>query len=174
MNFSEILEIFKYTIPSLITGLVAYYFFLNHTKMEEKNLKIRLLKQRSKQTLPIKLQAYERMTLFLERINLTNLVVRINSVNNDKNAYVASLLNTIEQEFEHNLVQQIYISDECWSLIVASKNAVIQEIKKASIANNITNAQELREEIIKKQLTNSNPTSKALLFLKDEVSNYFQ
>lgn len=168
----QILQLLSFTIPAIITGAVAYYFFLNHTKNEENKIKLSMVKANRKQVLPIKLQAYERMTLFLERINPSNLLIRINSVNNDKNAYMHSLINTIEQEFEHNLAQQIYISEQCWSVIVASKNATVQLIKKTAEDTAITNAQQLREGILKSVLSSSSPSTAALLFIKEEVRDF--
>jgi len=111
------------------------------------------------------------MTLYLERINPSKLLIRITSINNDKNAYVMSLMNTIEHEFEHNLTQQIYISDKCWNVIIASKNVTMQLIKKTSEEENITNAQELREAVLQKMLNLQAPSSTALAFIKDEVRN---
>ncbi len=171
MDIERILELLSYTIPSAVTGLVAYYFFVNHTKNEEQKLKLSLLKENQKQALPIKLQAYERMTLFLERINPSNLLIRITSINNDKNAYAVSIINSIEQEFEHNLAQQIYISNECWNVIVASKNTTIQLITNTCKLENITNAQELREAILTKMIEVSPPSKTALAFIKNEVKN---
>jgi len=172
MDLSKIIELLSFTIPSIVTGLVAYYFFLNHTKNEERKMQLLLMKENQKMSLPIKLQAYERMTLFVERINPASLVVRITSINNDKNAYTQSLLNTIEVEFEHNLAQQIYISEKCWSVIIASKNATTHLIKKTSEESTVTNAQELREEILKKILNSSSPSTTALAFIKDEVRSF--
>jgi len=172
MNLTKIIEILSYTFPSLIVGIIAYLFFLKYTKTEERKLKISLLKEGQKNALPIKLQAYERMTLFLERLNPSKLLIRVVSVNNDKNAYALSLINTIEQEFEHNLTQQIYISEKCWSVIIASKNATIQLIKSTSEENNINNAQELREVILKNMLNTIPPSNTALAFIKNEVKSF--
>lgn len=172
MDLDRILELLSFTIPSAITGLVAYYFFVNHTKNEERKLKLSLLKENQKLALPIKLQAYERMTLFLERINPSNLLIRITSVNNDKNAYALSIMNSIEQEFEHNLAQQIYITDECWNVIVASKNATLQLITKTSQLETIMNAQDLREAILTKMIEVSPPSKTALAYIKNEVKNF--
>lgn len=171
MEIERFIELLSYTIPSAITGLVAYYFFVNHTKNEERKMKLSLLKANQKQALPIRLQAYERMTLFLERINPSKLIIRVASVNNDKNAYANSIINAIDQEFEHNLSQQIYISDQCWNVISASKNTTIQIIKKLAALETIANAQELREEILKASISNTSPSITALAFIKDEVKS---
>lgn len=172
MKLDQIFQLLSFTLPAIVTGAVAYYFFLTHTKNEEAKIKLSMIKANRKQALPVRLQAYERMTLFLERINPSNLLIRVNSVNNDKNAYAHSLIDTIEQEFEHNLSQQIYISDQCWSVIVASKNATIYLIKKTTEENSVTTAQSLREEILKNVLSNSSPSTAALSFIKEEVRDF--
>jgi len=170
MTLDKIIEILSYTIPSAITGLVAYFFFLNHTKNEEKKLKLSIIKENQKQSLPIKMQAYERMTLYLERINPSQLMLRVKSVNNDKTAYAQSVINTIEQEFEHNISQQIYISEECWSVIISAKNGIKQLILKEEKNTSIIDAQELREAVLKETLKKTSPSISALAFVKDEVN----
>ena len=172
MENNKIIELISYTIPAIITGLTAYYFFYTHTKNEENKLKLSMVKENQKQALPLRLQAFERMALFLERINPNKLLVRVNSINNDKNAYVYSLIDTIEQEFEHNLTQQIYITDKCWNVIIASKNATIQLIKTASEDDSVTNAQELKEAILQKMVKSTPPTNTALAYIKDEVRSF--
>jgi len=172
MDLERIIELLSFTIPSVVTGFVAYYFFVNHTKNEERKLKLTLLKENQKQSLPIRLQAYERMALFLERLNPSNLLLRVASVNNDKNAYATSIINAIEQEFEHNLTQQIYISDKCWSVIITAKNTTVQMIKKVALLDSVGNAQELREEILKATLTSLPPSTTALAFIKEEVKSF--
>jgi hypothetical protein len=169
MEFTKIIELFSYTIPAIVVGVIAYYFFLNHTKTEEKKLKLSLLKENQQHSLPIKLQAYERMALFIERINPSKILLRVPSINNDKNAYSQSLISTIEQEFEHNLTQQIYISEKCWSIIIASKNATILLIKKSAEESTITNAQELKEAILQNMINSTPPSTTAIAFIKDEV-----
>lgn len=172
MKLDQILELLSFTLPAIVTGAVAYYFFLTHTKSEEVKMKLSMVKANRKQALPVRLQAYERMTLFLERMNPSNLLLRITSINDDKKAYATSLINTIEQEFEHNISQQIYISEKCWSVIVASKNATVHIIKKSSENETIRTAQELREEILKMVLNSSSPSTAALSFIKEEVRDF--
>tara|TARA_R110001583_G_scaffold21479_2_gene81631 strand:+ start:7227 stop:7748 length:522 start_codon:yes stop_codon:yes gene_type:complete len=172
MEINKIIELLSYTLPTVVTGFIAYYFFKNYTASEVRKMNISMLKENRKHSLPIKLQAYERMTLFLERMNPSKLLLRVTSINNDKDAYVHSLINTIEQEFEHNLSQQIYISDKCWNVIIASKNATMQIIKNTAVDVSISNAQELREAILKRMLDTSPPSTTALSFIKDEVKSF--
>ncbi len=61
---------------------------------------------------PIKLQAYERIILFLERISMESLLVRVSSPEITASQLQTSLLATVRSEFEHNLSQQIYMSPQ--------------------------------------------------------------
>jgi len=169
MDSTKIIEILAYTIPSLITGVVAYYLFVSYFKDQQNTRRWLLQKENKKETLPIRLQAYERMTLFLERINPLQLLVRITPISEDKNEYANYVIAQVEQEFEHNLTQQIYISEECWSIITTSKNATIQMIRLATKNEKVADANQLREVILSDLLEKPVPSSAALAFIKNEV-----
>jgi hypothetical protein len=164
----EVLQLFAYAIPTIITGIIAYYFFISHTKNEDGRRRFLLHKDAQKDTLPIRLQAYERMTLFLERINPSKLLIRVAPESSDKNEYEALLVSSIENEFEHNLSQQIYISEECWNIIKAAKNATIQLIRKSNM--NAASAEKLREAVLSDLIDKQSPSNAALAYIKTEVS----
>jgi hypothetical protein len=169
MSSINIIEILAYTIPSLITGAVAYYLFDAHFKDQQNNRRWLLQKDNQSAMLPLRLQAYERMTLLMERINPSQLIVRINPLSQDKDEYRNFVIAQIEQEFEHNLAQQIYISEKCWSIIVTAKNATIQIIRLAAKNEKVINADGLREAVISDLLEKPSPSSAALAFIKNEV-----
>lgn len=169
MDSTKIIEIIAYTIPSLITGGVAYYLFDSYFKDQQNTRRWLLQKDARKEALPLRLQAYERMTLYLERISLTKLLIRVNPISNDKNDYENLVIAQIEQEFEHNLTQQIYMSDECWTIITTSKNATIQMIRKANMSDRVDSAHKLREVLLNELLEKQSPSSAALAYIKDEV-----
>ena len=172
MDSTRIIELVSYTLPTLIMGFVLYHFIELYTNNEKEKRNYLLQKESKPDVLSLRLQAYERMTLFLERINPSQLLVRITPISDDKNDYANFVIAQIEQEYEHNLAQQIYISEQCWSVILASKNATIHIIKKAFENNSISNAQELREEIVKIIVNTSSPTKAALSVLKQEVKDF--
>ncbi|WP_442844877.1 DUF7935 family protein [Leeuwenhoekiella sp. H156] len=169
----QILEIAIAVGPAIVVGVIAYYFFDSFLKNEEGRRRFLLHKETQKDVLPLKLQAYERLTLFLERINPTQLLIRVKPVTDDKKAYVDLLAATIEQEFEHNLTQQIYLSSECWGVIKSSKNALIQQLRKSVAKSEITSAHQLREYLIQNPDGQENPTRVALDYLKTEVRELF-
>lgn len=170
MDSTKIIEILAYTIPSLITGGVAYYLFNAYFKDQQNTRRWLLQKETQKEALPLRLQAYERMVLFMERINPTKLLIRITPVSNDKNDYENLVIAQIEQEFEHNLTQQIYISDECWTIIVTAKNSTIQMIRKANMSDRVDSADKLREILLHDLMEKQSPSYAALAYIKNEVS----
>ena len=173
MTGDDIFQLFAFLLPAVVTGAVAFYFFRLHTNNEDGRRRYLLHKDSQKSALPIRLQAYERMALFLERIAITNLVVRVAPKSSDKQDYENLLIRTIENEFEHNLSQQIYMSDECWNIIKAAKHATIQTIRKASMSES-DSADKLREDILNATMDKQSPSATALAFVKKEISTLWR
>ncbi|MDB0040693.1 hypothetical protein N9169_00770 [Algibacter sp.] len=171
MELSRIFDLFLFAIPSIITGIIAYYFFREHTKNEDGRRRFLLKKDMQVNAMPLRLQAYERMALFLERISPSKLLIRIAPNNSNKADYETLLIQSIEQEFEHNLSQQIYISDKCWSIATTAKNATIQLIRKASMLEKTDTANKLREVVLTEMMERRSPSDAALSFIKEEVSD---
>ena len=169
MDYSKLFEILAYTLPSLITGGVAYYLFNSYFNDQQNTRRWLLQKENRKESLPLRLQAYERMALFLERINPSKLLIRVAPTSESAVAYENLLIYSIEQEFEHNLTQQIYVTDECWTIILTAKNTVIQNIRKTNMSEKVDTADKLRETILRDLLDSEPPTNVALAYLKNEV-----
>ncbi len=172
MDTNKIVELLFYTLPALVTGGVAYYFFLTFTRNEENKRRFLLRRTNQKTALPLRLQAYERMALLMERISLTKLLIRIAPISTNKNDYADLLVAHIEQEFDHNLTQQIYMSDECWTIIITAKNTTMQIIRSAARNENVSNADGLRELILQELLEKQSPSNTALAFIKEEVKSF--
>ncbi len=170
-----IFEILKYALPSIFLLLLCYMMLTNFMENEEKRRSYFLKKETQKSALPIRLQAYERLGLFLERITPERLLVRLHSQGLNAKQYQALLVETIRDEFEHNLSQQIYLSDEAWQLVVDAKSATV------GIINNISNEFDAKDDGLKlrKAILNHTmemehfPTKKALRYLKAEVRRDF-
>ena len=113
------------------------------------------------------------MALFLERVNPSNLLLRVSPLSNDKIQYQQLLAASIEQEFEHNLAQQIYISDECWNVIKTAKSTTIQIIRTTANDPDVADADKLREIILTSLLQKSSPSETGMAFIKNEVSELF-
>ena len=151
----------------LIVGIIAFYLFKLQVKSQNSQQRIDLFADKKKDSLPIRLQAHERMLLFCERINPIKMLVRIKPINENTNEYLQLVLQNIEQEFEHNLVQQIYLSNECWNVIIASKTAIIKKLK--TVAANSKSAHEFRENMMLSYKDNAPATDTAIAFIKADV-----
>ena len=112
-----ILDIIKFSAPALIVFLTVYTMITKQAKKEEKLRIFELKKKHSQESLPIRLQAYERLTLFLYRISPENLLPRTQSVSINVKDFSIVLLKTIKSEFEHNITQQVYVSAETWGSV---------------------------------------------------------
>lgn len=172
MNTDKILELLFYCLPAAITGGVAYYFFQMHFLNENKRRRFALMRENQKAALPLRLQAYERMALFMERVDPAKSLIRIQPISEDKNDYANFVIAQIEQEYEHNLTQQIYLSDECWNIITTAKNATIQLLVKTAGDTSVRDANHLRETILGGMFDKATPSSTALAYIKKEVKEF--
>ena len=169
----DFFDIFKYIIPMLIMG--AIFYFLIEKFFAEENERRRLeLKLKDKDLLtPQRLQAYERLALFLERIRPTNLVRRI-EVQPTADAYEYAIVNSIQEEFDHNLSQQIYIDPETWKIIFSAKNATqnfVRECRESATDRN--SVESFRDKLIQKSVDGNAPSNGALLKLQTDVQGQF-
>tara|TARA_B100000609_G_C17005170_1_gene325750 strand:+ start:48 stop:644 length:597 start_codon:yes stop_codon:yes gene_type:complete len=146
-------------------------------KLISKNEKIRKenlnINQNGSFNLDLKLQAYERLTIFLSRIDPWRLLTLVNISEKNIKKIENDLLRIIISEFEYNLSQQVYVSDDLWELIESSKNktlelvlAVKSNLKANANGNDFYNT---LEEILKKQTVT--PSKITLNYLKKEVRN---
>lgn len=169
------LEILKYTFPALLMLLLTYLMLSNFSESEQNRRAYQLRKETQKQALPVRMQAFERLVLFLERISPSSLMVRTPAKGLTVNEYQALLLKTIRTEFEYNLSQQIYVTEESWQMVVTAKSATVSIINK--IASQIDpNAPgiELSKKVLEHTMEiGTFPTRNAIHFLKNEVSHNF-
>lgn len=125
---NELFEISKYILP-LIVLLIAIMIILNHfAKREKTKLKFDLIKANNKLITPVKLQAYERIVLFLERIRPDALALRLTKSKMTSKQIQIQMLSTIRNEFNHNLSQQLYLSDETWAAVVYAKEQITRMV----------------------------------------------
>src|SRR6187399_2152934 len=123
-----ILEILKYTLPALIVFLTAYFLLTRYMNKDAGLKAIELKMKRDKEIIMLRLQAYERLALFLERMNPASIVSRVRTPDMLANELQYAMVKTIREEYEHNLSQQVYISSNTWGLIVAAKDEIIKTI----------------------------------------------
>ncbi len=169
------LEILKYTFPALLMLLLTYLILSNFVDNEDKRRIYQLRKKNQKNALPIRLQAFERLSLFLERITPSSLLVRHSSANLTVKQYQQVLLKAIRDEFEYNLSQQIYVSDEAWRMVVTAKSATVSIINNIAgkLPDNLPGV-ELSKKVLEETMEmNQFPTRAAINFLKQEIQSDF-
>ena len=119
----------------LICGVFAATVFFAFRKYMESKMQMLAIKQQnnfSKEGTPLKLQAYERLTLFCERISIPNLILRLRTKNMRSEELINTMMIAVNQEWEHNFTQQLYVSDNLWKIISLAKNEVLQSIVEVS------------------------------------------
>lgn len=173
MEIEQVLSYVAFLLPAIVVGIVAYYFFKGHTANEEGRRRYLIQKEAQNKLIPLRLQAYERLTLFLERIDPNKLLIRVKPYSDELEKYEDLLIKNIDQEFEHNLTQQIYITPDCWNLINAAKNATIQVIRQSAMNEKVDNADKLREFLLNHFMEEITPSKKALAYVKKEVKELF-
>ncbi len=119
-------------LPSLIVAVSAFFIVKYFIENDQKKRVLELKFQSKNITTPVRLQAYERMALFLERIEPNQLLFRVNNPELTAAQMQAVLLSTIRSEYEHNMSQQIYISPEVWESIKRAKENVVNAINIAA------------------------------------------
>jgi hypothetical protein len=169
----KILEIATYTLPAIITGGVAFGLLHKFFKNEENKRKFELLRENQRLGLPIRLQAYERIVLFLERINPINLMMRVEPNSLDPQSYATLLVHTIQTEYEHNIAQQIYFTQESWEIILKAKNSIITQIRRFSIEGEVKSGEELRTKLLQEFTQTESASAVAISFIKEELKRVF-
>jgi hypothetical protein len=168
-----IFSLFQTLLPAFLVAVIAYYFLSSYMKNEERRRRFLTVRESQAKTLPTRMAAYERLVLFLERIKPASLVVRTKPGNMTKAEYEQTIVAAIEQEFEHNIAQQIYVSEECWNIIRAATNTTIQKIRQVSMSDKVSTADGLRQATINELMDKRAPSATAISFLKSEVNDLF-
>lgn len=170
-----LLEILKFTLPSLILFFTIYLFLRTWSKQEEKRRKHEFNLQMKDDILPIRLQAYERIILFLERIAPESILVRLNRTGMTANQLQRELQSTIRHEYEHNLSQQTYVSNEAWQKVQIARNQILKIINdSASELKEEASGASLGKLVLERVMELKTPPSQAAIdFLKKEVNNLF-
>lgn len=170
-----LVEFGKILIPASI-ALYAAYLLVRSFIQKEIDLKRLEVRSRSIETiLPNRLHAYERMTLFLERMAPQNLLVRLNTGTMPAREFHQLLLAEVRNEYNHNVSQQVYIGEDVWELIKSAKEDLIITINdSANEMSAESTSLDLAKKIFEKTILKpSDPLAHALSQLKQEIQRTF-
>ena len=108
------------------------FFFDRKLKLKELEMRMKAKTElrlvTARMVTPLKIQACERFLLFLERSQLPVLVKRIYTPGMVKDGFHIALLQSVEEEFEHNLAQQLYVSSDSWMAVKSAKEELVNQI----------------------------------------------
>lgn len=171
----SLFDFLKVIVPSSILLYGIYLIvkaFLN--KEFEKHL-VTLKLKNNELILPARMQAYERVCLLLERITPHSLLIRLNEPGINSAQLQARLLQAIREEFNHNLSQQVYMSDQAWQLVKVTIEEIIGIVNTSAQSvdpesRSIELAKQIFEHLVQK---NEDPCYKAIKFIKTEIQQIF-
>lgn len=168
----NIYDILKIILPALIVFFTAWALLRNMMRNDQDKRRQELVLQNTKTVTPIKLHAYERIVLFLERISLESLLVRVSTPDMTAPQLHAALLTTIRSEFEHNLSQQIYMSPQAWEVVRNARSNMIKiintEFEKLPAGSiGMALSKKLLEQVMEME---KEPTRVAIDYLKAEIA----
>ena len=168
--FSVLSVLVAVAVSGFIFYLLTKRYFDNQQKMAMLQMRVDEHREAVKLVTPIRLQAYERMALFLERISPESLVLRCYQPGMDTKLLQGVMTKTIRDEWEHNLSQQVYISSEAWNRIRNAKDEMIGIINSAAISTPAdADPTRLASNIFASVTQGELPTASALEFVKQEM-----
>ena len=133
-----ILEIIKISVPALIVYFTVYSLLKQYLDKQYQLRTLELKERQQSTTTPLRLQAYERLSLFCERIAVPSLLLRIRREQMTVGELRIALLLAIQQEFEHNITQQVYVSDQLWEIIKTARDNTVGIINAISEKMDVT------------------------------------
>lgn len=161
--------------PALMVFFTVYYILKKFFENEQKKRMLDLRKENMNLVTPVRLQAYERLVLFLERINPESLILRVHKDGLNAKQFHVLLLKSIREEYEHNITQQMYVSTGSWNMVTNAKNNIV---KLCNIALHDCEPSDSslimsRKMVDAVEKADGLPTTVAINYLKDEVKRLF-
>lgn len=171
-----LVEILKIILPAGAVFAAAYLLVQKFLNNEQKRRDHELKKASLASITPLKIQAYERIVIFLERIHPNTLVVRVNKHGATAHQLHLELIKAIKSEYEHNLSQQIYLSHNAWELVKTSKEEIIKLVNISATKvphDNSSNDLAMMVLNITSNLDKRMPNEVALEYIKKEIAQIF-
>ena len=170
-----ITEVLKFFLPAIVLLFIARMILQAYLGNEALRREEARSSGNRQIVLPLRLQAYERLVLLLERISPSQAITRVLQPGMNALQFQMLLTQNIREEFEHNMVQQIYVSPQSWTLIKSAKEEVIRLINTISAeTDSKATASDLAMVLIERSVEwDKNPIQEAINHLKQEASELF-
>lgn len=176
MNTKQILVDLLVLSFGIFAALMAVYYVLKNEIETFFDIKNRELKKESiTYLLPLRLQAHERLIVFVDRLNPANLLVRLHQQGIELSTLQAGILNEIKSEYQHNITQQLYVDSVTWNVVKKLKDdtfAMINHAVKGLPAN--SNGIELSKAVLQHMATmKENPYDLTVELIKKDIQKLF-
>jgi hypothetical protein len=168
-------NIIQYTIPALLVLIATYFTQKQLLKNEKEIRRVELLRVYSSTLTPLQLQAYERLTLFLERIIPDQLVTRFSANQMTAIQLQTKILESIRNEYEHNLSQQLYVGNDVWIMVRHAKESMVQLVNTcAALVNPEDSGIQFATQLLNTyHAVDETPVEVAVELLKKEMRERF-
>lgn len=169
--FSVLLKIFGF-IAVIVIVIILFNIWLKH---KERSWAFLLKQDNNKALAPLRISAYERIVVMLERIAPQSLVMRHNTGNASAASMQMEMIRSLREEFDHNISLQMYVSQECWEKVKRAKEETSELVKVAfTRVKPDSSSLELSREILQLEAKVGNSAIReALLGIRIEMQKYF-
>ena len=172
---TTVIDFLVYLAPSLLVFLTAFYLVKKFLDTDQRLKYAELKRSLDQQLMPLRMQAYERIVLLLERISPNNLLGRIYIPGMTVFEFHKEILMAIRSEFEHNITQQVYVTNNAWNIVRNSRDELIKLINQSLEQCNPNAAGvELSKKIFETMLQRDEfPVQNAIDQVKNEAHSLF-
>lgn len=170
-----LLDIVKFTVAGLGVVWIAFYLLKPYLDRNESIQLAELKKTITGQTLPLRLQAYERVVLFVERINPTNMLVRMNNPDYSAAELYMLVVAELRNEYQHNVTQQIYVSPATWAIVKRLKDETLGLVNNAvkTLPEDASGLELSKMVISQIGSSENNPYDAGLILIRKELEQLF-
>lgn len=172
---TELWEIVKQALPALLCILAAVLVFsaMQRRQLTEARHEMRL--KAFSTIMPLRIGAYERAVLFLHRIQPDNLMLRVDPNNKSAKLFKQQLLDEIRNEYDHNSVQQLYVSDAAWSRLLYARDQTASIIQGADegMGDRATGLEFAKRVLAELNQRTEKPVDEAIQTLKKDIARLF-
>lgn len=168
-------DVLKFVLSGTLVVYIAWLLIKSEIEKINQSKLIELKKASLETTLPLRLQAYERLALFIERINPTNMLVRVHVSGTTVREIQQFLIEEIRTEHQHNITQQLYVSTQAWAVTNRIKEDTISLINNTAAGLSPEASSLELSKVILTHLVGleENPYDAGLMLLKHDMQHFF-
>jgi hypothetical protein len=175
MNLPYFLDVIKYALSGIIVFLIGFYVVKNYLDRMKMIGLLELKKTSQAHTLPLRLQAYERIILFIERLNPANMLLRLYVPEISASEMHQLIISEIRTEFQHNISQQLYTSNQTWIIVKRLKDDTLVLVNSAfkSLPEHASSLELNKAILIHLSKLEEDPYDTALTIIKQDIQQLF-